>query len=162
MTKCNEVETEHAREEEEEGEAETLVAAEAARVSLVLALQLSERGALFEGTSDGGGNAEGENDDHHRRHAEKHRVQPHPHVLNQTLPELEGVFDGLEIEEECAHRHVREHAEQQHAQSHTPRVEGRGLPTQTEHHVLLSDLALGHPAAHAAAASMLVRRGLLL
>ena len=111
MTEGNQVEREEAGEEEEEEEAQTLVTLDALRVASIHILQLLDRIGFLEGAEDEGGNAKGENDEENEGETEKDRVDSHPHILNQTVPELEGVLlNRLHIEEESAHRDVGEHS----------------------------------------------------
>lgn len=65
----------------------------------------------MEGEEGGRGNTEGENEKEDERETEEDGVYPHPHILGQTVPELEALFDRLEIEEESAHADVSEHSQ---------------------------------------------------
>ena len=89
MTEGNQVEREEAREEGEEGEAQTLVTPDPLRVCTVHTLQLSQRSGLLERVEDKGGNAEGENDNENEGETEEDGVNGHPNILDETVPELE-------------------------------------------------------------------------
>ena len=114
MTEGDQVETEEAREEKEEEETQALVTPDPLRVATIHTLQLLDRSGLLEGAENKGGNTEGENDDENERETEEDWVDPHPYVLDKTVPELERVLDGLQIEEESTHRDVSEHSQQEH------------------------------------------------
>ena len=120
-------------------------------------LQLLERGCLFEGANHRRGNTERESQDQDEGKTQKHRVQTNPGVLSQTAPELERVLEWLQIEEESTQRNVSQHSQHHRTQSHTPRVEHRSPPAEIDHLVLVLELCLGHPTAHAAAASAFMR-----
>ena len=77
---------------------------DALRVGTVHTLQLSQRSGLLERAEDKRGDTEGENDNENEGETEEDRVDGHPDILDETVPELEGVLDGLQIEEESTPR----------------------------------------------------------